>query len=167
MNLDSSTLLIIGAAFVALLLLLLVLRRGGGRDSAIPPSDARGRIGDGPEGNGVTDGFAAATRDVAGEMLGVEAQPVIPAPDGPPDDLRTMKGVGPKLAATLNENGVTRFDQLAGLGETEIAILDEKMGAFRGRLVRDRIVEQACYLAGGDTEGFEAKFGKLGSGNLA
>jgi predicted flap endonuclease-1-like 5' DNA nuclease len=74
-----------------------------------------------------------------------------------------MKGVGPKLAAQLNQNGITRFDQLAGLSENEIAMLDERMGPFRGRLQRDRLVEQACFLARGDTDGFEAIFGKLGS----
>jgi predicted flap endonuclease-1-like 5' DNA nuclease len=117
---------------------------------------------DGPEGNAVTDEFAAATRDIAGEMLGVDAHPVVPGPSGPPDDLRQLKGVGPKLAAQLNEIGITRYDQLARLNPDEIARLDARMGAFRGRLERDRLVEQAAYLERGDTEGFEAQFGKLG-----
>jgi predicted flap endonuclease-1-like 5' DNA nuclease len=73
-----------------------------------------------------------------------------------------LKGVGPKLAQKLNENGIIRFDQLAGLGTNEVAMLEEKLGPFRGRLSRDRVVEQASYLARGDTEGFEARFGKLG-----
>jgi hypothetical protein len=37
------------------------------------------------------------------------------------------------------------------------------MGAFRGRIERDRVVEQARYLARGDRDGYEATFGKLGS----
>ena len=73
-----------------------------------------------------------------------------------------LKGVGPKLAAQLNELGITRYDQLAGLGDNEAALLDERMGAFRGRIARDRLVEQAGYLARGDNDGFEEKFGKLG-----
>ncbi len=36
------------------------------------------------------------------------------------------------------------------------------MGPFKGRLARDRVAEQAGYLARGDTDGFEEKFGKLG-----
>jgi predicted flap endonuclease-1-like 5' DNA nuclease len=44
-----------------------------------------------------------------------------------------------------------------------VAILDDKLGAFKGRLARDRVVEQANYLARDDRDGFEAKFGKLGS----
>jgi predicted flap endonuclease-1-like 5' DNA nuclease len=118
---------------------------------------------DGPEGNALPDEFAAATQDVAGEIFGVDAHPNIPGPSGPPDNLQLMKGVGPKLAAQLNEFGITRFDQLAGLTENEVALLDRRMGAFEGRIARDRLVEQACYLERGDTDGFEAKFGKLGS----
>jgi predicted flap endonuclease-1-like 5' DNA nuclease len=37
------------------------------------------------------------------------------------------------------------------------------MGPFQGRLARDRVIEQADYLARGDVEGFEEKFGKLGA----
>ena len=95
--------------------------------------------------------------------MGVDAHPVIPGPSGPPDNLRLLKGVGPKMIAQLNEFGITRFDQLAGLTETEVALLDRRMSAFEGRIARDRLVEQACYLERGDIDGFEAKFGKLGS----
>jgi predicted flap endonuclease-1-like 5' DNA nuclease len=117
---------------------------------------------DGPEGNALPDEFAAATQDVAGEILGVDSHPNIPGPKGPPDNLQLLKGVGPKLVAQLNEFGITRFDQLAGLTENEVALLDRRMGAFEGRIARDRLVEQACYLERGDKDGFEAKFGKLG-----
>jgi predicted flap endonuclease-1-like 5' DNA nuclease len=123
---------------------------------------APGRRVDGPEGNGLQDEFAAAAQDVAGEIFGVDAHPDIPGPNGPPDNLRLLKGVGPKMVAQLNEFGITRFDQLAGLTETEVALLDRRMGAFEGRIARDRLVEQSCYLERGDTDGFEAKFGKLG-----
>jgi predicted flap endonuclease-1-like 5' DNA nuclease len=116
------------------------------------------------EGHGLADQGAAATADVAGQVLGVRAHAELPGASGPPDDLQMLKGVGPKLAQRLNENGIIRFDQLASLSENEIAMLDERMGPFRGRIARDRIVEQAAYLARGDRDGFEAKFGKLGSG---
>jgi predicted flap endonuclease-1-like 5' DNA nuclease len=117
---------------------------------------------DGPEGNSVPDEYSAATRDVAGEFLGIDAHPTLPSAGGPPDDLQTMKGVGPKLAAQLNACGITRFDQLAGLGDNEIAFLDDRMGPFKGRIERDRLIEQADYLARGDRDGFEATFGRLG-----
>ena len=115
-----------------------------------------------PDGHAIPDDYAAATKDIAGEFLGVEAHPVAAGPAGPPDHLQTLKGVGPKLAAQLNAAGITRFDQLSRLTPNEVAYLDERMGAFNGRIARDRLVEQAAYLARGDTDGFEAVFGKLG-----
>ena len=83
------------------------------------------------------------------------------APRGAPDDLLLLKGVGPKLAGLLHDRGITRFDQIAGLSAGQVETLDASLGAFRGRFTRDRIVEQADYLARGDTDGFEARFGKL------
>jgi predicted flap endonuclease-1-like 5' DNA nuclease len=130
---------------------------------AVSPAPERRLIRDGVdtvEGKGLADEGAAATLDVAGEILGVDAHPDAGA--GPADDLQTLKGVGPKLAAQLQAQGITRFAQLAALTDTEIEMLDAKMGAFRGRIARDRLAEQSAYLARGDTDGFEARFGKLG-----
>ena len=143
-------------------LILLVVALVIGLATALWLFRGRGARSDGPEGNALPDEFAAASRDVAGEILGVDAHPEIPGPKGPPDNLQMLKGVGPKLAAQLNEFGITRFDQLAGLTENEVALLDRRMGAFEGRIARDRLVEQACYLERGDKDGFEARFGKLG-----
>jgi predicted flap endonuclease-1-like 5' DNA nuclease len=155
------------AVLVAIVVAYWVFRGGRGGaatdeqgEQAPPP--ARRVSADGPEGNSVPDEFSAATRDVAGEFLGVDAHPTIPSAKGPPDNLQTMKGVGPKLAAQLNACGITRFEQLAGLSPNEIALIDERMGPFQGRIERDRLVEQADYLARGDTDGFEATFGRLG-----
>jgi predicted flap endonuclease-1-like 5' DNA nuclease len=134
-------------------------RRDGAAVPAPPATPYRRPRGG--EGNGVPDEFAAATRDVAGEILGVEAHPDLPGPKGPPDNLQLLKGVGPKLAAQLNQLGITRFEQLAGLSDNEVALLDARLGAFSGRIARDRLVEQACYLQRGDVDGFEARFGKL------
>jgi predicted flap endonuclease-1-like 5' DNA nuclease len=115
--------------------------------------------GDGPQGNSVVDEVAVATTDVAGAVLGIAPQP---AASGPADDLSRLKGVGPKFVARLNELGITRYDQLAGLNANEAAHLDERLGAFQGRLARDRIIEQADYLGRGDIDEFEERFGKLG-----
>lgn len=120
--------------------------------TAAPPAPPK-------EGTGIADEAAHAATDVAGEVLGVS---VDRAPSGPADNLQQLKGVGPKFVARLNELGVTRFEQLAGMSANEAAHLDERMGPFQGRLARDRVIEQADYLARGDTESFEEKFGKLG-----
>jgi predicted flap endonuclease-1-like 5' DNA nuclease len=117
------------------------------------------------EGRGVADEGAAAIRNVAGEVLGISQTTETPSSeDTPADDLQMLKGVGPKLAEKLRDNGITRFEQLAQLSPNEVTMLDAKLGPFKGRLERDRVVEQASYLARGDRDGFEARFGKLGSG---
>ena len=85
----------------------------------------------------------------------------LPGADGAPDNLQQLKGVGPKLAGILNERGITRFDQIASLSAGQVETLDAQLGAFRGRFERDRIVEQASYLARGDTDGYRARFGNL------
>lgn len=87
--------------------------------------------------------------------------PNIGAPAGPPDDLSRIKGVGPKLVALLNALGITRYDQIAGWTDADIAEVDTRLGDFRGRPSRDKWVEQAGFLAQGDIAGFEARFGKL------
>ena len=171
MTFDTTTITIIVAVLAVLILAFLLMRRGAPKPIERKPAEPYVasqerpymRRKDGPEGNGVADEVAAATTDVAGEVLGVDAHGQLGArPAGPADDLGRIKGVGPKFVARLNELGVTRYAQLAGMNETELAHLDERMGPFKGRLTRDRIAEQAAYLARGDTDGFEATFGKLG-----
>jgi predicted flap endonuclease-1-like 5' DNA nuclease len=81
---------------------------------------------------------------------------------GAADDLLRIKGLGPKVAARLNEAGIVRFDQLAALDTNAQATLDVQLGAFAGRMARDRWVEQAALLADDDIAAFEAQFGKLG-----
>jgi predicted flap endonuclease-1-like 5' DNA nuclease len=113
------------------------------------------------EGRGLADEAAAAASDVAGQVLGTRVHAELPGASGAPDDLKRLKGVGPKLAAMLNERGILRFDQLAKMSPSQVEALDVSLGAFRGRFARDRIVEQAAFLARGDTDGFEQQFGKL------
>lgn len=110
------------------------------------------------EGRGLLDEAAAAASDVSGELLQARVHAELP---GAHDDLELLKGVGPKLAAILAERGITRFSHIARLTPDQVADLDETLGAFRGRVTRDRIVDQADYLARGDTDGFEQEFGKL------
>lgn len=93
----------------------------------------------------------------------IPASPAIAAPadDAAPDDLLRLKGVGPKLKALLIELGVSRYAQIAAWTDSDIAAIDARLGNFKGRPVRDQWVDQAKYLAAGDTAGFEAKYGKL------
>ena len=114
-----------------------------------------------PEGRGIAGEAAAATSDVAGDIFRAPVHQTLDGERGPHDDFCMIKGVGPKLAEALNGLGFTRFEQLAHLTPMEIDRLEERLGTFRGRITRDRVVEQADYLARGDNDGFEQKFGKL------
>lgn len=90
-----------------------------------------------------------------------EAPLVIAPAQGEADDLRRLKGVGPKLASLLNTLGVTRFDQIACWSDAELAQVDAQLGTFSGRATRDQWVDQARLLAAGDIAGFEARFGNI------
>lgn len=112
------------------------------------------------EGRGIAGEAAAATSDVTGELLGARVHGALDGEEAG-DDLSRMKGVGPKFADALHGLGFFRFEQVAHLTPTEIERLDSQLGPFGGRIARDRIVEQADYLARGDMDGFEQRFGKL------
>lgn len=136
-----------------------------------PPAAAAAREGPPPATTAAS--FAATGPDILGgmgEIAGAAANSEVadaapasladaPAKQG--DDLLQLKGVGPKLVARLHALGVTRFDQIAGWGDSDIDRIDAELGPFAGRIRRDNWVEQAKFLAAGDQPGFEAKFGKL------
>lgn len=70
--------------------------------------------------------------------------------DGLPDDLKLIKGVGPKLEKLCNSLGVWHFEQIAAWTEAEIAWVDANLEGFKGRVSRDGWVEQATRLARGE-----------------
>ena len=73
--------------------------------------------------------------------------------DGGADDLKMIKGVGPKLEKLLHKLGFFHFDQIAGWSAAELAWVDENLEGFKGRATRDDWVGQAKVLAsGGETE---------------
>jgi predicted flap endonuclease-1-like 5' DNA nuclease len=109
---------------------------------------------------------AAATSEVVDaepEAKSSEApeQAETPQDTGELDDLRRIKGVGPKLVVLLHSLGVTRYAQIAAWTDADIERFDAQLGTFAGRIRRDSWVEQAKLLAMNDAAGFEAKFGKL------
>ncbi|MET0576414.1 MAG: NADH-ubiquinone dehydrogenase [Mesorhizobium sp.] len=63
-----------------------------------------------------------------------------------PDDLKLISGVGPKLETVLNGLGIWTYGQVAVLSREETAWLDDYLG-FKGRIGRDRWIEQATTLA--------------------
>ncbi len=75
------------------------------------------------------------------------------AREGGPDDLKKIKGVGPKLEAMLHRMGFYHYDQIANWSASEVAWVDDNLEGFKGRVSRDNWVEQAGLLAaGGETE---------------
>ena len=107
---------------------------------------------------GPLDGAASAFEDVSGTILNAKVHGELAKPG---DDLQRLKGVGPKFHTLLHSQDLFSFAQIAQLTDNEVARVDATMGAFRGRFARDRIVEQADYLARGDADGYQEKFGKL------
>jgi predicted flap endonuclease-1-like 5' DNA nuclease len=72
---------------------------------------------------------------------------------GKADDLKMIKGIGPKLEILCNKLGFYHFDQIAAWTADEVAWVDENLEGFKGRVTRDQWVEQARTLAaGGETE---------------
>lgn len=157
---SNSTLII--AAIVAILAiagLFLLLRKPTQRVSLSDGGLAPVAVakGDMKQGHGLADSAAAAVLDVSGPVIGVDVHPDLPA-----DDLTRIKGLGPKAQAVLAGIGIHRYAQLADLNPAQAAEVDARLGAFKGRIFRDRWIDQARYLENGDVAGFEGEFGKLG-----
>lgn len=119
-------------------------------DEAIPASDPMASEPIPAAAPLVDNPAAEAASPDTGSTAGPEAGPVT-----------QLKGLGPKVAARLAELGITTVGQIAALDADAAARLDVELGAFRGRMARDRWIEQARFLASGDRAGFEAVFGKL------
>jgi len=85
----------------------------------------------------------------------------VPARSMEGDDLTRLKGVGPKLSSLLHTLGVFTFAQIASWSDEDIDRIDTQLGSFSGRIRRDNWPEQARFLADGDKQGFEDRFGKL------
>ncbi len=72
---------------------------------------------------------------------------------GQADNLKEIKGIGPKLEKLCHSLGIYHFDQIADWDKDEIAWMDGNLEGFHGRVTRDNWVGQAKILAaGGETE---------------
>lgn len=98
----------------------------------------------------------------AAEGPGQKPEGLSAARGGQPDDLKMIKGVGPKLEQLLNELGFYHFDQVASWGADEVAWVDQNLKGFKGRVSRDNWVEQAGKLASGAETEFSKRARKEG-----
>ncbi|WP_170381680.1 NADH-quinone oxidoreductase subunit NuoE [Ruegeria atlantica] len=91
-----------------------------------------------------------------------QPQTLAAARDGQADDLKMLKGVGPKLEQTLNELGFYHFDQIAAWTPEQVAWVDARL-KFKGRIERDGWIEQAAKLAAGEETEFAKRAKKDGT----
>lgn len=93
---------------------------------------------------------SANIRKALEASLAAAGTPVTPlfltAPNGEPDDLTVISGIGPRLATLLADIGIFHIRQIAAWSPTDIAEVDARLGAFKGRIERDHWVEQASAL---------------------
>ena len=81
------------------------------------------------------------------KVAGPDPRPkALPAPrNGTPDRLRQIKGIGPKIEASLHEMGIFHLDQIAAWTPENVDWVDARL-AFKGRVTREAWVEQARAL---------------------
>jgi predicted flap endonuclease-1-like 5' DNA nuclease len=77
---------------------------------------------------------------------GVKPMTLTAPRDGRGDNLKEIAGIGPKLERMLQSLGVYHFDQIASWTPAEIEWVNAAI-SFRGRIERERWVEQAARLA--------------------
>ena len=106
---------------------------------------------------GATKDEAQAVTKPAEAAEGTKPATLDAARDGKADDLKMIKGVGPKLEALLHRLGVYHFDQVASWTEDEVSWVDQNLEGFKGRVSRDNWVEQAKLLADGKETEFSAR----------
>jgi large subunit ribosomal protein L21 len=87
---------------------------------------------------------AEAVAAVAGPLKFLDA------PQGTPDDLKDISGVGPVLEKKLHTLGIFHFHQIAAMDEATLTAVDAEIG-FKGRAMREDWIGQAKHLmAGGE-----------------
>ena len=100
---------------------------------------------------------SAAVPELAGESARDEAttgaaRPTgLPGPEGEPDDLKRISGIGPGIERTLHELGIFHFQQIAAFTPGNVAWINRHL-RFKGRIEREDWIGQARTLAaGGET----------------
>ena len=69
--------------------------------------------------------------------------------DGAPDDLKLIKGIGPKFEKDLNGKGIYYFRQIGAWQAKDVKMVEGVIDSFPGRIGRDEWVKQAKGLAKG------------------
>jgi len=93
----------------------------------------------------------------AGSDAGSRPEALTSAREGKPDDLKLIKGVGPKLEKLCNSLGFYHYDQIAAWSSSEVTWVDQNLEGVKGRVTRDDWVAQAKILAKGEETEFSRK----------
>ena len=150
----------------------------GGIDPGMPTAESGDGAGsaresaevllDGAEGrHGEADAETLSSADVGTPERGDEepsdaiegTKPdLLDAPrQGSGDDLKAIRGIGPKLEAMLQDLGVWHYSQIASWGPAEVTWVDRHLEGFKGRIERDDWVSQAETLSAGDQTEFSER----------
>jgi len=108
---------------------------GGKTTKAVPKAEAK------PEKAPTADKSSEAS--VAAESAKLK---FMDGPNGEPDDLKKISGVGSKIEEQLHELGIYHFSQIMAFSSEEITAVDEKLN-FKGRIERDDWLGQAKELS--------------------
>jgi NADH-quinone oxidoreductase subunit E len=129
-----------------------VAAAGGADRGKVPvsrPLEPAGRAG--PVNPPTAPAGGPLASDAGAARVSDEHRPLtlVGARESGPDDLKLIRGVGPKLEAMLHEMGIFHFDQIADWSPMNLRWVDQNLGSFRGRAVRDDWIGQAKKLAAG------------------
>ena len=85
-----------------------------------------------------------------------EAPPTVAMPSGGSDDLKRIKGIGPKNEEALNDLGIFTFAQIAAWSPENVDWVEERLD-FPGRIEREDWINQARQLADGEETDFSKR----------
>lgn len=118
------------------------------RERAAAPAPALGLMTEEPAAAPpAAPAVASAPPAAADEPPGTKPEG-LSAAQGAPDDLKLISGVGPKIERTLHELGIFHFWQIAQFTRENVAWVDRYL-SFKGRIDRERWIDQAKVLAAG------------------
>jgi len=66
--------------------------------------------------------------------------------DGDPDDLKVIKGIGPKFEGDLHSKGIYYYRQIANWSAADVKMVEGVIDSIPGRIARDEWVKQAKKL---------------------
>ena len=128
------------------------------KSAANPPSKSEPETANAAD-TSEQDAALEAASSGPGSVTAVEGEGTKPegldaAREGGPDDLKSIKGIGPALEKLCHSLGIYHFDQIAAWGCEELAWIDQNLKGFKGRASRDNWIDQAKILASGGTTEF-------------